>query len=517
MIKMTHPPVEPQRIMPTSSDRSNLNQWRHRLDAALERLRERAGLVPVDLLRELARARAERVLRDHAWPPTVLPALNRLREASSPAYLVGGSVRDCLLDRAGDPTLDVSTSLTPPEVMRRFARVEPIGLQHGTVLVVEPGLRFECTTFRREGEYADARHPDHVAFTHDPLEDLARRDFTVNALAFDPVAGTLLDPFGGALDLERAVLRAVGAAADRFHEDALRPLRAARFASTLEFDLDPATEAALGSVTERARLVAMERVREEWLKLMAAAAPSRAIELLRRAGLLALWMPELDACVGVTQNRYHAYDVYEHSLKTCDAAPRDKPRVRWAALLHDIGKPPTKVMRNGDATFYGHEEVGAELADRLLERFRFPNDERDAIVHLVRQHMFDYRAEWSDAAIRRWLRRVGIDAVADLFDLRIADAMGNGIKISSPRALDELHERIQLQLAREDALSVRDLKVDGRDVMEALGLPPGPSVGEVLEALLERVLENPELNQRERLLTLMREPVATGNAGGNET
>lgn len=503
--------------MPTPSERSKRDSWRRRLDVALERLRQRAGLVPVEVLREQARVRAERVLRDHAWPPEALRALRRLREGEQQAYLVGGTVRDPLLERAGDDTLDISTSLAPAQVLQRFPRVEPIGLQHGTVLVLEPGLSFECTTFRREGAYADARHPDHVSFTQDPREDLARRDFTVNALAFDPLTGTLLDPFGGALDRERQVLRAVGQAADRFHEDALRPLRAARFAATLQFDLDPATEAALGSVTERARLVAMERVREEWRKLMASPAPSRAIELLRRAGLLALWMPELDACVGVTQNRYHAYDVYEHSLKACDAAPGDKARVRWAALLHDIGKPQTKVMRKGDATFYGHEEVGAGLADQLLERFRFPNDERAAIVHLVRQHMFDYRAEWSDAAIRRWLGRVGIDAVADLFDLRIADALGCGLQPASPRAWDELRERIEQQLARADALSVRDLQVDGRDVMATLELVPGPGVGEVLEALLERVLEHPELNDRERLIALMREPLVKGNAGSSAT
>jgi tRNA nucleotidyltransferase (CCA-adding enzyme) len=281
--------------------------------------------------------------------------------------------------------------------------------------------------------------------------------------------------------------------------------------------LEPTTAAALGSANERARQVAMERVRAEWEKLMAAPHPSAAIELLRRAGLLALWMPELDTCAGVGQNRFHAYDVYEHSLRTCDGAPADKPRVRWAALLHDIGKPATRVIRRGDATFYGHEQVGAELADTLLARYRFSNDDRQAIVHLVRQHMFDFRREWSDAALRRWLRRVGVDAVADLFDLRIADCLGNGLKTGYPAMLDVMRNRIEALLTTEQALSTRDLEVDGDDVMRVLGLPPGPRVGEVLEALLQAVIDDPGANRREALLAAIAARAGERNDAGRET
>jgi putative nucleotidyltransferase with HDIG domain len=300
----------------------------------------------------------------------VLHALERLRQGGGAAVLVGGTVRDALLGRELQAPADVATSVPPDEVMRRFARVEPIGLAHGTVLVLEGDVAIECTTFRREGAYADARHPDHVEYTTRLEDDLARRDFTINALAFDPSTGVLTDPHDGCLDLERGVLRAVGDPVQRFHEDALRPLRAARLAATLQLDVAPETAAALGSARDRAALVAMERVREEWSKLLGAPAPSIGLEHLRRAGLLELWAPEVARGYGVLQNEWHAWDVYEHSLRVCDAAPADKPRVRWAALLHDIGKPDTRVIRDGHATFYGHAEVGATLADRLLERFR---------------------------------------------------------------------------------------------------------------------------------------------------
>ena len=444
-------------------------------------------------------------LAAHPWPAPALAALERLRAGGHQAYLVGGALRDVLLGRPGDEFLDVATDRRPQEVMALFPRNEPIGIAHGTVLVMLEGLGFECTTFRREGAYADARHPDDVEFTSDLRADLARRDFTVNALAYDPLSGVLVDPHGGLSDLENRCLRAVGEPLARFREDALRPVRAARFVATLEFELEPATRAALGGVVDRARLVAPERARAELEKLMGARRPSVGLELLREAGLLDLWMPELTRCYAVPQNRWHAYDVYTHSLETCDHAPPGKAVVRWAALLHDIGKPDTRVERRGDGTFYSHERVGAELADRVLERLRFPGAQRAEIVRLVREHMFDYRAEWSDAAVRRWVRRVGEAAVADLFDLRIADMLGNGLKTGFPAQLEPLRRRIERVLAGSHALRVGDLAVDGRDVMESLGVGPGPAVGEALEALLEEVIEEPGRNTRERLLMRLAE------------
>ena len=469
----------------------------------LNRIRRRLDPPGRDELRdEAARAAAHR-LREHAWPPALLAVLGRLRAGGGQAYLVGGSVRDVLLGRSVEAAFDVATDRTPDEVVARFEHVVPIGIEHGTVMIVEGGIQVECTTLRREGAYADARRPDHVSFTRDPLEDLARRDLTINALAWDPEAGVLLDPHGGAADLEAGLLRAVGVPAARFEEDALRPLRVARFAATLEMTPEPATRAALGIVRERARLLAWERIAAELSKMMEAPRPSVGFELLREAGLLAVWLPELDACWGVLQNRWHAYDVYEHSLRTADAAPPGKPRVRWAALLHDLGKPATRAEKDGEGTFYNHQIVGAEIAERVLERLRFPGAERAAIVHLVREHMFDYQPHWTDAAVRRWLRRVGVDAVADLFDLRIADYLGNGLRAGFPSYLEPMRERIEKLIAEASALHVSELAIDGHDVMRVLGLPPGPRVGAILESLLERAIEDPSFNRRESLLAAL--------------
>lgn len=444
-------------------------------------------------------------LTAHPWPAALSAALARLREGGHAAYLVGGTVRDVVLGRPLGGAFDVATDVLPLEVAGRFPRVEPLGLVHGTVLLVLDGALVECTTFRREGAYPDARHPETVTFTRDVREDLARRDFTMNALAWDPASGSLLDPHDGLGDLERRRLRAVGDPVLRFHEDALRPLRAARFAATLELEVEPATRAALGAAVGRARLLAVERVRDELGKLLLAPRPSVGLELLREAGLLELWMPELTRGYGVVQNRWHAFDVYDHALHACDAAPASKPQVRWAALLHDLGKPATRVERDGEGTFYGHERVGAELADQLLARLRFPIADRERIVHLIREHMFDYRPEWSDAAVRRWLRRVGPGAVADLFDLRIADALGKGPDSGFPGGLDAFRTRVERELAARPALGIRDLAVDGGDVMRVLGIGPGPDVGRALDALLELVLERPESNTRERLLARLAE------------
>ena len=446
-------------------------------------------------------------------PAAILDLLRRLQRAGHRAYLVGGCVRDIL---RGVPVSDwdIATIARPVEVLRIFPSAIPTGLKHGTVTVPTEVGPCEVTTFRIEWGYTDARRPDRVEFVTDLEADLARRDFTVNAIAWDPLHGEEVDPFGGRADLSARLLRAVGSPVERFREDGLRPIRAARFAATLEFELEPGTEAALGEARAEVARVAAERLRDELMKLLGAPRPSRGFEVLRKAGLLAILLPELQACVAVPQNRYHAYDVYFHTVYAVDSAPAEKPIVRLAALFHDMGKPLTRVEReNGDATFYNHEFESARLAEVAMTRLRFGRDAVEQVVHLVRYHMFDYRPEWTDAAVRRFVQKVGVDKIADLFDLRIADNVGNGLKTGFPHYLEEFRARIEGVLAAKAALTLGDLKVDGTDVMRELGLPPGPRVGEVLGWLLEQVVEEPSLNERDRLLRRAREAFSIDTRG----
>ncbi|HEY7728535.1 MAG TPA: HD domain-containing protein [Candidatus Eisenbacteria bacterium] len=448
-------------------------------------------------------------------PGPVLVLIRRLQDAGHGAYAVGGAVRE-LLRGIDIADWDVATSARPEQVTALFPRVVPTGLPHGTVTVLTDGGSCEVTTFRTEHGYADARHPDHVAFVEDIETDLSRRDFTVNAIAWDPIAGRVVDPFDGRADLSRRLVRCVGDPLERFREDGLRPIRAARFAATLEFELEEETFRALGPARDSVARIAAERVRGELMKLLAAREPSRGFEVLRRSGLLSVWLPELAECVAVTQNRYHAYDVYFHTLHTCDAAPAGKPLVRLAALFHDVGKPRTRAEReDGEATFYNHQFVGAQMAEEAMTRLRFSREEIQRVAHLVREHMFDYRREWTDAAVRRFLRKVGVEHVADLFDLRIADNLGNGLKTGFPHYLGELADRVAEILRRQEALTVRDLAVDGHDVMRVLGVAAGPRVGRILDRLLEEVLEDPSRNDRERLLGRLRAGFPVDTSAGN--
>jgi len=437
-------------------------------------------------------------------PAPILEILRRLGDAGHRAYLVGGAVRELL---RGVPLQDwdVGTSATPDQVLGLYPDAIATGARFGTLTIPTRAGHCEVTTFRIESEYTDARHPEKVTFVRELEEDLKRRDFTVNAIAWDPLAGRIVDPTGGLADLDQGILRAVGEPLERFREDGLRPIRAARFAATLEFQLEERTTRALRETRTEVGRVAAERVQDELMKMLRAREPSRGFEVLRQAGLLGVWLQELEACVAVPQNRYHAYDVYFHTIYTCDAAPAAKPAVRLAAVFHDAGKPRTREERDGgEATFYNHQFVGAAMAEEAMARLRFGREMTETVVHLVRHHMFDYRREWTDAAVRRFIRGVGVEHIADLFDLRIADNIGNGLKTGFPHYLEELRARVDAILEAEEALSVQDLAVDGNDVMTILHLPPSPRVGGILNQLLEEVLENPQLNTRERLLERIR-------------
>jgi tRNA nucleotidyltransferase (CCA-adding enzyme) len=452
-------------------------------------------------------------------PEDVRAICRRLNEAGYEGWIVGGRVRDCIMARlASDHRLsaggdwDVATSARPAQVQRLFRRVIPTGIEHGTVTVMVGKEGYEVTTFRAEAEYLDGRRPGQVSFLDDVTADLARRDFTVNAIAYDPLADRLVDPFGGIDDIRYELLRAVGEPSERFAEDGLRVLRAARFVATLRFSLEAKTEAAIEPSLASYRKVSTERVRDEWMKAMKAENPSRAFEVMRLHGMLGITAPELLESVGCEQNRHHAYDVWGHTMACMDACPAS-PVLRVAGLLHDVGKPRSRAFsdKTEDYTFYNHEHIGAKLARPMLSRLKFSNDERDRIVGLVRHHLICYSDDWSDAAVRRWLRRVTPQLAEDLYALGRADAIGKGKDADSDiDNLGRLQHRVEKLLQEGAALSVRDLAIDGHDLLSTVGLQPGPLMGQILRELLEEVTDAPERNTRDTLLGRAKELAAKG-------
>lgn len=456
-------------------------------------------------------------------PDPVSAVLAGLIAGGDEAALVGGCVRDLL---RGERPLDwdVATSAPPEAVAARFpgatwdnrfgtVTVRPATRQTGPG---GPGAGIEVTTYRVEGGYRDHRRPEEVRWGRSLTDDLARRDFTINAMAWLPDdleggSGRLVDPFGGAADLEAGLLRAVGDADARFTEDALRLVRAVRFAARFNLAIDPSTEAAIRRGAPSAVSLSGERVRDELLRILGGAEPpSRALLMLDRLGLLPVLLPELAALRGVPQSKALAGDALDHSLRAADALPPEDPILRLAGLLHDLGKATTLA----DGHFIGHESAGADLAEAVLQRLRAPRADVVRVARLIRQHMFAYTAEWSDAAVRRFVRRVGVDLLDDLFALRAADNAASGAREPARGGTAELRARCRAAIAA-DPLEARHLAVSGHDLVSELGIPPGRLIGRLLERLLEAVLEDPSQNRRERLLVLARGWAAdgTGEAG----
>jgi tRNA nucleotidyltransferase/poly(A) polymerase len=436
-------------------------------------------------------------------PPTVATVLDALRAGGHEAVLVGGCVRD-LVRREQPADWDVATAAPPEIVASRFPGASWEN-QFGTVTVLDPeGDRgIQVTTYRVEGGYRDQRRPDEVRWGTSLAEDLARRDFTINAMAWLPDEGgggngRLVDPFGGAADLEDGLLRAVGDPDARFGEDALRLLRAARLATRFDLRLDSATEAAIRAHAADAAGLSGERVRDELMRILAGEVPpSRAFELMERLGLLAVLLPELSALRDVPQAKPLAGDALDHSLRAADALPATDPVLRLAGLLHDVGKATTLA----DGHFLHHDRDGALLAEQMLLRLRAPRAEVARVTRLVRHHMFAYTRDWTDTAVRRFVRRVGADLLPDLFALREADDVASGID-EPPTGWRELRERVAAVAG--DPMEANQLAVSGDDLVAELGIPPGPPIGQLLAALLEAVVEDPGLNSRERLLELAR-------------
>lgn len=420
-------------------------------------------------------------------------------------YLVGGSVRDLLL---GIPVFDYdfATNARPEEVVKLFKRVIPTGIKHGTVTVLTKTNQFEITTYRCDGKYINGRRPEKVSFSDTLEEDVGRRDFTINGLACDTESGEIIDIVGGLDDLEKGTVRTIGDPVERFREDGLRPYRACRLASRLGFTIEGETFKAISRTLDVAALVSAERVRDEIMKIVETEKPSVGFEYMRESGLMALSLPELLECYGVTQNKYHVYDIYYHSLYSCDSIPGEDKLIKLAALLHDIGKVPTrKVGDDGDYTFYNHEVVGARIVRKIMKRLRFSNETIKKVNNLILNHMFHYIPEWTDGAIRRFMRKVGVENLEDLFLLRLADRRGNGQRDGLPAPILELNRRINDVIEKDSALTVKDLDIDGYLIMNELNILPGPVIGKILNSLLEMVLDDPALNSRETLLEKARD------------
>ena len=381
---------------------------------------------------------------------------------------------------------DLASDATPEQVMRLFRKVIPTGIDHGTVTVLLPGIPVEVTTLRTELGYADGRRPDQVDFVHSIEEDLARRDFTVNAIAFEPRTEALIDPFGGLDDLRQRRLRAVGDPARRFAEDGLRVLRAARFVAALEFELDLATANAIRPSLASYQQVSAERIRDEWIKALRARQPSRAFRVMLEHGLLEITAPELSALAREPAGGEHRLSLALRRTDLCVV-----PELRLAALLRDLGP----------------DAAGSEkLADALLVRLRYSNAERKAVGRALRFRELPLDPEPSDAGLRRWLRELGPNEYRDLCALERADLLAReqaptaealGTRRS---ALERLEQRAAAELERKPALTLSDLALDGKLLMTELGVPPGPQIGKLLAALLDQVIEQPDLNTKERLI-----------------
>jgi tRNA nucleotidyltransferase (CCA-adding enzyme) len=437
-------------------------------------------------------------------PRVVRDLAGIFKDGGHQCHLVGGAVRDILMGRP-HTDFDIATDALPAQVMALFRKVIPTGLKHGTVTVLFKGTTFEVTTFRTETTYSDGRRPDSVTFAPSIIDDLARRDFTINALAYDLHANRMIDPHDGKRDLADRIIRAIGDPAERFREDGLRPLRACRFAAQLSFVVEKGTREAIPGALDILARVSAERVRDELLKTLEAPAPSIGLLLMQETGILGVVLPELREGVGVAQGTLHCYDVFTHALHACDAAPSGSVVLRLAALLHDVGKPRVRAEGpDGRPTFYTHEQVSAKMAEEILLRLKLPNAVVKDVVHLISHHMFNYQDEWSDAAVRRLISRVGEEKIDDIIALRRADQIGmcKENEQAFPEGLARFADRVSRVLSHGRAFTVRQMAVNGRDLMERLGIPPGPQVGIILEELLQAVLDDPALNERQKLLEI---------------
>lgn len=431
-------------------------------------------------------------------PADVQNIISVLESNGHEAYAVGGCVRDCILGKVPHDW-DITTSALPEQVKALFSRTFDTGIEHGTVTVLMNGEGYEVTTYRVDGKYEDGRHPKEVTFTASLEEDLKRRDFTINAMAYNNTRG-LVDMFGGEADLQNGIIKAVGNPTERFTEDALRMLRALRFSAQLGFEIEPATYAAIKELAPTLKKISAERIQVELVKLVTSEHPER-IKDVYETGLTRIFFPEFDAMMECDQiNKHHMYSVGEHTIVSMGLVPADKV-LRLSMLLHDVAKPVCKTVdENGQNHFKMHPVKGADMAKAILRRLKFDNETTDAVCNLVKNH--DDRPEINPRNIRRLIIRVGKENFENLLAVKRADCLAQSMYHRQEKLdyIDAMEQEYRAILAADDCLSIKDLQINGKDLID-MGVPQGQKIGEILKAIFDEVVDDPSLNQRDYLLT----------------
>lgn len=451
-------------------------------------------------------------------PKPVIEVLKKIQSEGFEAYIVGGCVRDLIMDRVPNDW-DTTTNATPDKIVEIFpdsfyendfgtvgVKVEKF-IENGNLKEDREHDVVEVTTYRIESQYSDRRRPDEVKFAETLQEDLSRRDFTMNAIALKLKGENdfeIVDLFEGQKDIENKIIRTVGIADERFGEDALRIIRAIRFHAQLNFEIEEKTFEALEKNAELIKHVAAERIKDEFAKIILADNPAEGVDMLHKTGILEHIIPELEKGVGVAQNRHHIHTIYKHLILALKYCPSKKLEVRLAALFHDIAKPQTKRGEGEFATFYNHDHVGSRIVKNILTRLRFSNEVIEKVTMLVDNHMFYYNPdEVGEASVRRLIKKVGLENMKDLMDLRIADRLGSGTPKAKPYKLR--HLEYVIEKVSKDAVSVKMLKINGNDLMRDLKLTPGPKIGAILDVLLAEVIEEAKKNNKEYLLERAKE------------
>lgn len=434
-------------------------------------------------------------------PQEVEDILKKFEREKFEIYIVGGAVRDLLMGQVPDDW-DFTTNAKPDEILKILGKESYYDNKFGTVgLPSKEGLDpFEVTTFRTESNYVDARRPEKVEWGKSIEEDLQRRDFTINAIALDKNR-KLIDPYSGRKNIEKKTIRAVGDPNERFSEDGLRLMRAIRIASQLNFKIEEKTLEAIKANANLINKISRERIKDELFKILSSIHAYDGILMLKESGILLEILPEVEKMFGVEQKspgRHHIYDVGTHSLMSLKFCEPKDPITRFATLIHDIGKPTTfKKLETGTITFYNHEVVGAAIAKRIAERLKFSKKEQEKLLKLIRFHQFTVNEFQTDASIRRFIKNVGVENLNDMIALRIADRLGSGAKETSWRTEDFKKRIIEVQ---KQPFSIKDLKINGTDIMKELDIKPGPKVGEILKSLFTEVVEKKLENNKEVLI-----------------